>query len=118
MKLCPNILRQRLLIEAIYSIEVNEEVINNYLSKLCNELGLTPASNKPYINCTLGIGKIENQGYEAFLPLIESGISIYTWEKDKFVAILIFTCKEFDSTIAIQSSNSFFCFKEFSTKAF
>jgi S-adenosylmethionine/arginine decarboxylase-like enzyme len=118
MKLCPNIFRQRLLIEAIYTIEVNEEVINSYLLNLCSILRLTPASKKPFINCTLGTGKIENQGYEAFLPLIESGISIYTWEKDKFVTILIFTCKEFDSSIAFKTTKEFFKFEEFSTKAF
>ena len=117
-KLSPNIYRQRLLIEANYTIDTTEEVVNDFLVSVCKELGVTRATKKPFVNCTNGTGKPENQGFEAFQPLIESGISIYTWDADKFLAILFFTCKPFDTDKAISFSKSFFGFTQFTFKDF
>ncbi len=49
-----------------------------------------------------GMGKEENAGFDAFLPLIDSGISAYVWSKAKFFSIIIYTCKEFDGLKAIE----------------
>lgn len=111
-KLASNIYRQRLLIEGYYSGEITEKTTAKFFDYICQELNLT-ASASPLINSSRGIGKLENQGIEAFLPLIESGISFYTWEKDKFCAILFFTCKEFDSKKTLEITNSFLNIKEF-----
>jgi len=116
--LSPNIYRQRLLIEANYTLNTTEKEVNEFLISVCNELGVTRATEKPFVNCTYGTGKPENQGFEAFQPLIESGISIYTWDNDKFLSILFFTCKPFDANTAINFSNSFFGFTDYTFKEF
>jgi S-adenosylmethionine decarboxylase len=118
MTLAKHIYRQRLLIEAYFDIEISERVINDFIEGICKELKVAKATDKPFINCSYGKGDIENQGIEAFQPLIESGISIYTWDKSKFLSLIIFTCKAFDNKKAIDFTNKFFNFKEFTTFEF
>ena len=43
-----------------------------------------------------GAGRAENAGYDAFLPLVDSGISAYFWTGPKFFSVVIYTCKGFD----------------------
>ena len=50
----------------------------------------------------------ENQGYDAFVPLIDSGISVYVWSNKKFVSLIIYTCKGFDSQKAVDFTKNFF----------
>ena len=40
-------------------------------------------------------------GFDAFVPLIDSGISGYFWSARKFLSILIYTCKGFDQEAAL-----------------
>jgi len=54
------------------------------------------------------MGKEENQGFDAFVPLIDSGISAYVWSAHKFFSILIYTCKGFDEKSAIAYTKDFF----------
>ena len=51
-----------------------------------------------------GMGKDENAGFDAFVPLIDSGISAYVWTGPGFFSVLIYTCKGFDSERAIAQS--------------
>lgn len=118
MTLAKHIYRQRLLIEAHFDIEVSETVIVNFIDGICKELNVTKAIESAFINCSYGKGKEENQGIEAFQPLIESGISIYTWDESKFLSLIIFTCKAFDNSKAIQYTKKFFKFSEFTTLVF
>ena len=106
--LAPNIFRQRLLIEAFYTTQMNKKVLEKYLLDLAKYLNLrtygkpiifTPASN---------MGKEGNAGYDAFVPLIDSGISAYIWTQAKFFSILIYTCKGFDELKAIEFTKQFF----------
>jgi hypothetical protein len=55
-----------------------------------------------------GQGKDENQGFDAFVPLIDSGISLYVWSSSKFFSGIIYTCKGFDSVKATQITQEFF----------
>ena len=50
----------------------------------------------PIIHSPEGVGKDRNQGYDAFVPLIDSGIAAYIWANEKFLSIVIYTCKKFD----------------------
>ncbi len=113
MNLAEHIYRQRLLIEAYFEIETSEKVINDYGEGICKELNVTKATDRPFINCSYGKGNIENQGIEAFQPLIGSEISIYTWEKSKFSSVIIFTCKAFDNKKALEYTNTFFNISNF-----
>lgn len=106
-KLASDIFRQRLLIEGYYQISVDKQVIENYFTGICNDLGLK-MYGEPIIFSPAGIGKDENQGYDAFVPLIDSGISLYVWSNKKFVSLIIYTCKGFDSQKAVEFTKSYF----------
>lgn len=105
--LAPNITRLRLMVEGFYSIEVDKEVIKNYFNKITSELELKMYGD-PIIFSPGGEGKEENQGYDAFVPLIDSGISLYIWSNAKFLSVIIYTCKTFDTEKALAVTKDFF----------
>jgi len=115
--IAPNITRQRLLIEAKYSIEVNEDSIKKYFDGLTKSLNLQ-TYGKPIIHMTGGDGKDINQGYDAFVPLIDSGISLYVWVNEKFLSCVIYTCKKFSVGDAINFTKEFFKTAELDCKEF
>ncbi len=106
--LAPDIVRQRLLIEGIYTIEVNRETVESYLRGIAGHLDLR-TYGKPVIHAPEGIGKEGNEGFDAFIPLIDSGISLYVWSSTKFFAAVLFTCKAFDTKRALQYTTE--CFR-------
>ena len=117
--LAPNIFRQRLLIEAFYTIEVNEEVLEQYLLSLAKHLNLRTYGKPVIFTPASSMGKEENAGYDAFVPLIDSGISTYIWTHAKFFSILIYTCKGFDELKAIEFTKQFFeAFEEIVSSSF
>jgi hypothetical protein len=115
--LAPHITRPRLLIEGFYSIDVDKEVIKKYFNELTKKLQLR-MYGEPIIFSPGGEGKAENQGYDAFAPLIDSGISLYVWSSSKFISVVIYTCKTFDSEKAIQVTKEFFGTDEVETMEF
>ena len=68
--------------------------------------------SKPIIFSPGGEGKAENQGYDAFVPLIDSGISVYIWSTRKFFSAIIYTCKSFDARVAESATKEFFAMPE------
>ncbi|MDO8459519.1 MAG: S-adenosylmethionine decarboxylase [Nanoarchaeota archaeon] len=115
--IAPKITRQRLLIEGFYSIDVNKEVIENYFKKVTSSLNLRMYGT-PIIFSPGGEGKEENQGYDAFVPLIDSGISLYVWSKSKFLSLIIYTCKSFDENKAVDVTKDFFKIKDIVSEGF
>jgi len=111
------ITRQRLLIEGFYNIEVSKKIINDYFKKISKELKLK-IYGKPIIFSPEGRGKKINQGYDAFIPLIDSGISLYVWCNEKFFSIIIYTCKKFDEKKAINFTKKFFKSNKLVKKSF
>jgi len=105
--LAPEIKRQRLLIEGFFDISVDEKVIKDYFKKVTDLLRLRMYGD-PIIFSPSGMGKKENQGYDAFVPLIDSGISLYVWSQRKFISLIIYTCKDFDNQVAIDTTKDFF----------
>jgi hypothetical protein len=99
--LAPHIYRQRLLIEAIYEIEADETKVRDYLLGLASELGLR-VYGEPLVHSPEGEGKAENQGFDAFVPLIDSGISAYVWSAAKLLSVLVYSCKRFEPNKAIE----------------
>jgi len=65
-----------------------------------------------------GKGKEENEGYDAFIPLIDSGISLYVWSKARFLSVVIYTCKSFDEKAAVEAARDFFEMTELEFKGF
>jgi len=115
--LAPKITRQRLLIEGFYNIKVNEKIIKKFYDKLTQELKLRTYA-KPIIHCADGMGKDINSGYDCFVPLIDSGIYIGAWTKEKFLSMVIYTCKKFSEKKAIEITKKFWNIKEVVTHTF
>jgi S-adenosylmethionine/arginine decarboxylase-like enzyme len=105
--LAPDILRQRLLIEAHYDRLLTQLDVSHYLTALPHALGLRIYS-EPVVYSPGGQGKESNQGYDGFVALIDSGISIYVWENARFLSVIIYTCKAFDADQAIAFTRQYF----------
>ncbi|MBG02268.1 MAG: hypothetical protein CL470_08365 [Acidimicrobiaceae bacterium] len=91
--LAPNIIRKRLVIEGISKDKFTQEGIYNYMTKLSKLMNMTIVS-EPSFNFD------PKYGLSSYMCWKESGMHIYTWEKDEnrpnFFSIDIYTCKEFD----------------------
>jgi len=105
--LAPSITRQRLLLEGYFTAEIHESIIRDFLTRLPAALNL-----RTYGEATVfapgGQGRDSNEGYDAFIPLIDSGISLYVWNTQRFLALVLFTCKTFDSEKAIEFTRAYF----------
>lgn len=115
--LAPEITRQRFLIEAKYKRNVSKSDVENFLRELPGCLDLRIYS-EPVVYSLGGDGKEENQGYDGFVALIDSGISIYVWENSKFLSVVIYTCKAFDEFKALNFTKEFFSITEDETMSF
>jgi S-adenosylmethionine/arginine decarboxylase-like enzyme len=96
---------------------VDPEVIKAFFSGICGRLNLRFYGD-PIIFSPAGMGKGENQGYDAFVPLIDSGISLYVWSEKKFFSVIIYTCKAFDTDEAIAFTQTFFGVTEIAHESF
>ena len=105
--IAPQIIRQRLLLEANFTISVTKDEVRRYLLDIAKELDLRTYGD-PIIHSPEGQGKEENQGYDAFVPLIDSGIALYIWSNEKFMSCVLYTCKEFSVDKAIKFTKDFF----------
>lgn len=116
--LAPDIIRQRLLIEATYRKQpVTQSDVEHFLRELPGTLDLRIYTD-PVVYSPGGEGKEVNQGYDGFVALIDSGISIYVWENAKFLSVVIYTCKSFDADKALDFTNKFFDISDVETLAF
>lgn len=115
--LAPDITRQRLLIEGYCGQSIARKDIGAYFRLITEKLNLR-MYGKPIIFSPAGMGKKENQGYDAFVPLIDSGISLYVWSDAKFFSVVIYTCKSFDEKAAIAATKKFFRSEEVACKSF
>jgi S-adenosylmethionine decarboxylase len=115
--LAPHITRQRLLIEGFYKINVDEKVIKDFYKKLTRSLELRTYS-KPIIYNPSGKGKQANQGYDCFVPLIDSGIYLGIWTNDNFLSMVIYTCKKFSPSKAIKITKDFWKINKIAKQSF
>jgi len=105
--LASDILRQRLLIEGHDSINVDSAAVEAYLVGVAAHLGLRTYGN-PIVHASGGVGKEENAGFDAFIPLVDSGISLYVRTQKRFFATVLFTCKGFEIERALEFTRSYF----------
>ena len=115
--LAPQLYRQRLLIEGMYEIDVEVDTIHRFFEVMLSGLGMNAAGDA-MVNSSLGQGQPKNQGIEAFLPLIESGVAVYTWQSARFLSIIIYTCKAFENEKALQIVKNFFQLSQMESKSF
>ena len=106
--IAPEIFRQRLLIEGYYTIDVEEQDVERYLLEIAAHLDLRTYGDPIIFSPAAGMGREENAGFDAFVPLIDSGISLYVWSKAQFFSVVIYTCKGFDEQTAIDFTRNFF----------
>lgn len=45
---------------------------------------------------------------DAFVPLIDSGISLYVWANARFLSCVVYTCKTLDEVRALEITREFF----------
>lgn len=115
--IAPEIFRKRLLIEGYFGIEVTAQTLEEYFSHITGELGLR-TYGAPIIHATSGAGKNVNEGFDGFVPLIDSGIYISVWVNPKFLSTIIYTCGEFDEHKAVELLKEFFQMPEMQTAIF
>lgn len=105
--LAPDITRQRLLIEGHFQASIDAAAVSRYLVELAAHLELR-TYGAPIVHAPAGAGKSDNEGYDAFIPLIDSGISLYVWSAKRFFAAVLFSCKRFDVEAAAAFTQCFF----------
>ncbi|HVQ12097.1 MAG TPA: S-adenosylmethionine decarboxylase [Vicinamibacterales bacterium] len=115
--LAPDIVRQRLLIEGLYSREVDQAAVESYLVDVAAHLGLR-TYGRPIVHSPGDTGKPGNQGFDAFIPLIDSGISLYVWSERRFFAAVLFSCKRFEVNAALRFTRDFFVSAELEHRPF
>jgi S-adenosylmethionine decarboxylase len=115
--LAPDIVRQRLLIEGLFSRPVDQPAVEGYLIEVAAHLGLR-AYGRPIVHAPGDAGSPANQGFDAFIPLIDSGISLYVWSPKQFFAAVLFTCKRFDVNAALNFTRSYFAATELEHRPF
>jgi S-adenosylmethionine decarboxylase len=115
--IAPDIFRKRLLVEGFYAREITEEVLKEYFEHLTRELGLR-TYGEPIIHRTSGQGKEANEGYDAFVPLIDSGVYIAVWVQPRFLSTILYTCASFDERSATALVGGFFALADHQAAVF
>ena len=117
-RIAPEIFRKRLLIEGYFTrATVDADAIRAYLALITGRLGLR-TYGEPIVHATSGQGKAANEGYDAFVPLIDSGIYVCVWSAGRFVSVIVYTCAEFDDGVAMAATRDFFELTAWETAAF
>jgi hypothetical protein len=115
--LAPDIVRQRILIEGYYTAPIDEDVIRAFFHHFTTRLRLR-TYDMPIVFAPGGEARAENEGYDAFVPLIDSGISLYVWTGPKFLSAVAFTCKLFDAEAAVAATREFFAMSSLESTSF
>jgi len=105
--IAPDIYRQRLLIEGYYNIDVSPDTVASFLYGVAEYLDLR-TYGEPVIHSPGGKGREVNQGFDAFIPLVDSGISLYIWSSARFFSAIIYSCRAFEASRAVAFAESFF----------
>ena len=112
--LAPNIIRRRLVIEGISEVIFTKENLKAYMIQLSEIMNMTIVS-EPIFNYD------EKYGLSSYMCWKESGMHIYTWEKNlenitNFFSIDIYTCKNFNINDVIEFTSNSFPIKELTWK--
>jgi hypothetical protein len=117
-RIAPEIFRKRLLIEGYFARRgLDAAAIREYFALITSRLGLR-TYGEPTVHATSGQGKAANEGYDAFVPLIDSGIYVCVWSARAFASVILYTCAEFDDAEAIEATRGFFELTAWDTASF
>jgi S-adenosylmethionine decarboxylase len=117
-RFAPEIFRKRMLIEGYFGRPaLDAESIREYFRVITARLGLR-TYGEPIVHQTSGQGKAGNEGYDAFVPLIDSGIYVCVWSARRFASVILYTCGEFDTADAAEATRAFFELTQWETALF
>ena len=105
--IAPDIFRKRLIIEGYFQREIDSATLVEFFQHITSTLNLRTYAD-PVIHQTGGQGKEVNEGYDGFVPLVDSGIYIGVWMNPRFLSTIIYTCGPFDEDLAVASVRDFF----------
>lgn len=77
-----------------------------FLDGLVLELGVTKQS-QPYLFRTPE-AFTDKQGLSGWVPLVESGISLHTLTRSRFVSLDVYSCRRFDTERVVAAARAFF----------
>jgi hypothetical protein len=115
--IAPEVFRKRLLIEGYFGVEVTAQTVQDYFSEITTRLNLR-TYGEPIVHNTGGAGKDVNEGFDGFVPLIDSGIYISVWVNPRFLSTIVYTCADFAEDRAINIVKDFFQLSEFEAAIF
>lgn len=95
-RLCPEIHRQRLIIEGLYGLPaIDEALVRGFFTELTQHMSMT-AIAPPMIFSPDAVSKLHH-GIGGFQPWAESGCSLYTWREQRLFTVEVYSCKPFDN---------------------
>lgn len=115
--IAPAIFRKRLLVEGYFDRLIVEDVLREYFAHLTGELGLK-VYGEPIVHRTSGEGKEINEGFDAFVPLVDSGIYVAVWVNPRFLSTIVYTCGPFDEDRAVALVRDFFALRDYQAALF
>jgi S-adenosylmethionine/arginine decarboxylase-like enzyme len=105
--LAPEIFRKRLVVEGLYSIELDPDMLKEMLIELSKKLDMTIIYGPQVHNLAAAVNPL-HAGFECNLIWAESGACVYTWNQYRFFTVDIYTCKEFDTSYTVEFFRNFF----------
>jgi hypothetical protein len=100
--LAPDIFRQRLVIEGIPALPVDDAQIRTYLSDLSRTVDMVQLI-EPVTH------RSDLYGWAGWIHWETSGAHFYAWEQPRlFFSVDIYTCKAFDPDVAVAFTADFF----------
>lgn len=105
--LCKEIFRKRLIVEAKYTLDIDEKNINSFIDSISKKMGMTIIIGPIVKNIAWEINSI-HKGYEWIAVWAESWISVYTWNNFNFMTIDIYSCKDFNELEVIKFVKEYF----------
>lgn len=103
----PEVFRQRMLVDITTDTSLTKTAVEEFLTGIVKHLRLISYGG-PMVYETGGQGKAVNQGYDGFIALVDSGISISTWRDSGLVSVYVHTCKEFKEEDALTFIDDYF----------
>jgi S-adenosylmethionine/arginine decarboxylase-like enzyme len=100
------IYRQRVIIEGIYTVDVDELLLEKYLRDLSDSLGMHIIYGPMVMNQASKVNE-KHAGFESILVWCESGVTLYTWSAQRFFSIEVYSCAKFSNRKVVRFTKDF-----------
>ncbi len=106
--LAPKILRQRTRIEGTYVIDIRKDTLKKYMVELSEFLGMHITHGPVIQNDAEIVSNPIHVGFKGVMMWAESGTHAYTWEKEKFFLIDVYSCSLYNTKMVLEFTRNFF----------